>query len=107
MRSVALASVVLLGGCHPGLADCEDAIKARLKAPATYKRVALQPGDFRYEVDFDADNAFGTPIRDHATCTLSSDGLASIELRSDQERADKELNEDLQRQRSEFGLPAL
>lgn len=79
----AIIVLLPLAGCRPGLATCENAIKAKLKAPATYQRVAQTPGEYRYEIDFDAANAFGTPMRDRATCTLTPEGAATVRLRSD------------------------
>lgn len=85
MRRVGIVLVlVILCGCSKGLSQCEDAIKAKLKAPATYKRVAAtdckQPG--RCEIDFDAANSYGTPLRDRADCFLTKSG-ASVFLKSE------------------------
>lgn len=56
------------------LALCDDAIKATLKAPSTYRRVAAPDVYYserrNYRVEYDADNAFGVPMRGKGFCTL-------------------------------------
>jgi hypothetical protein len=57
---------------------CEDAIKATLKAPSTYRRVEDRPdsfpiGDKMFHITYEAQNSFGVPIRSHGSCTINAD----------------------------------
>lgn len=60
------------------LALCEDAIKAQLKAPATYQRVefsgVLKPD---YRITYDAQNSFGVPLRGSGYCTVDAKGVSA------------------------------
>ncbi|RYD54650.1 MAG: hypothetical protein EOP60_07180 [Sphingomonadales bacterium] len=54
---------------------CDDAIKATLKAPSTYKR--LKSGERRTEtmsrrIDYEAVNSFNAPIRGSGECVFNS-----------------------------------
>lgn len=89
VRSSALALCALaLPGCSEALDACEDVIKAELRSPATYERVESNVYRFEQEeppyisvtVRYDAANAYGTPIRSLAVCTIPiKDGQADIE----------------------------
>lgn len=48
---------------------CDEAIKNQLKAPATYNRIN-SPGYYStiYDITYDAQNAFGVPLRSHGWC---------------------------------------
>lgn len=47
---------------------CESAVKAFLRSPSTYKRInSTGLSDYAF-VEYDAANAYGTPIRGVATC---------------------------------------
>ena len=71
---------MLLAGCDalqdPAVKDCEASIVAGLRAPSTYKRITasssamtdLAPQQLWVSVEYDAANAYGTPIRDRRTC---------------------------------------
>ena len=77
---VAAVLFTLVGGTiylavreDPNLSTCEDAIRAKLKAPATYKRVKFDGvggADGIYDIEYDANNSFNTPLRGHGTCLL-------------------------------------
>jgi hypothetical protein len=60
------------------MALCDEAIKATLKAPSTYRRIE-GPGTFRvasgssYMVEYDAANGFGVPIRGKGACKVNAD----------------------------------
>lgn len=60
--------------------SCGDAIKRTLKAPATYKLVSAKgigPKPYSYlEIEYDADNSFGVPLRAKGNCLISSPGHA-------------------------------
>lgn len=72
MRTVCLIALLLLVECSPDLKRCDEAIHNKLKAPSTYKRVAQNGMEgLSYEIDFDAENSFGTPLRDKAHCYLT------------------------------------
>lgn len=93
MRIVIL-SLMLLAGCdvlqYKGLAQCEAAIKDQLRSPSTYKRIdvrdqlVVERGQGlkvrRFEIDYDADNAFGAPIRADAVCEFEAKSGDFIEV---------------------------
>lgn len=60
------------------LGKCDDAIKATLKAPSTYKRAdySLYSEGYpvNYTISYDAQNSYGVPLRDSGRCTLHQDG---------------------------------
>jgi hypothetical protein len=68
-------------GCAPApeeraAAACEIFIKDQLKAPATYRRISSslsrgEDGIYVVFVTYDAQNAFGVPLRSHQTCRFS------------------------------------
>jgi hypothetical protein len=58
----------------PGLLQCDQAIMATLKAPATYKRVSALGSDTPWIIEYDAENSFGVPLRGKGICRVSSDG---------------------------------
>lgn len=69
----------------PAITDCEDRIKRDLRSPSTYKRIKADTTDMRDErqiwvsVEYDAANAYGTPIRDSRICKYPSrNGSADV-----------------------------
>ncbi len=66
MRQVlALCSVLALAACTPPREKaCDDAIKATLKTPASYKRVSTGAN----EIVYDAVNEYNAPIRQRGLC---------------------------------------
>ncbi|MEQ1499005.1 MAG: hypothetical protein ABL914_10125, partial [Novosphingobium sp.] len=55
------------------LDTCEDALKATLKAPSTYKRIKSSGSnapDGYFIIDYDASNPMGVPMRGHGMCFL-------------------------------------
>jgi hypothetical protein len=58
---------------------CDEAIKATLKAPATYQRImddqlsSFASGDSSFRITYDAQNGFGVPIRSRGFCTVNAD----------------------------------
>lgn len=58
----------------PRLRFCQYAILETLKAPATYKRVqAITTDSEELLIQFDAANAYGTPIRGYASCRFGAE----------------------------------
>ena len=55
------------------LSPCDDAIKAQLIAPATYERIASSGIGNMHSITYDADNAFGVPIRASGNCWIEGD----------------------------------
>lgn len=55
---------------------CDAAIMAKLKAPATYRRINAPDGysasNFTYRITYDAENSFGVPLRSAGYCTVNS-----------------------------------
>lgn len=64
-----LAIMILPGRMH--LSECEDAIKAQLKAPSTYERVDYQQAGPLLMIQYDAQNSFGVPLRGSGVCNTS------------------------------------
>ncbi len=58
------------------MALCDEAIKATLKAPSTYRRIE-GPGTYRvangsrYMIEYDAANGFGVPVRGRGNCKVN------------------------------------
>lgn len=68
------------------LRACDSAIKAELKAPATYNRVSplfleVLSGQSVDMIEYDAANSFGTPIRGKGYCVANeaNDGATWLE----------------------------
>jgi hypothetical protein len=53
---------------------CDAAIQRTLKAPSTYRRVTATGDEGSYWIEYDADNAFGVPIRGMGSCGISQGG---------------------------------
>ncbi|HEX8573999.1 MAG TPA: hypothetical protein VF759_14740, partial [Allosphingosinicella sp.] len=82
MRLTSAVLPIILCGCNPvqsqAVQACEVFIKERLRSPSTYKRIsgdALGPAfenDGRrvkmVTIEYDAANAYGTPIRGSQQC---------------------------------------
>ena len=78
----AIASFALVGGAlayvhREPVVACEDLIKARILSPGSYERVSVNrpyapSGTVEVEITFDAENAFGTPLREEWSCTYHS-----------------------------------
>lgn len=60
---------------------CDRAIQKKLIAPVTYHRVrgekVMDIGLGQYQVTFDAENAFGAPVRRNTDCSVH-DGYGSV-----------------------------
>lgn len=54
--------------------ECEDAIKRTLKAPSTYRLISSSSGP-PYDVEYDASNSYGVPLRSTGICTTDADGI--------------------------------
>jgi len=63
----------------PEVKDCEDRLINSLKAPSTYKRISLAnelityegPTVRRVDIQYDAQNSYGVPLRQVRTCRYS------------------------------------
>lgn len=79
MRLIVVGALLLAGcGGPKGLAECESAIKENLRSPSTYKRVSVGDevvldGERTFEIEYDAANAYGTPIREDAACDFDAE----------------------------------
>lgn len=51
---------------------CDIAIKSTLKAPSTYKSISYKNIAGYYDVEYDAENSFGVPIRGRGLCTIEN-----------------------------------
>lgn len=80
MKVLLPIALITLSGCStfdpPEVAACEKYLVAKLKAPSTYKRINAssvgvpyaKPTEWDVDIEYDAANAFNTPIRDHQLC---------------------------------------
>lgn len=82
MRALILVLGMLIAGCSqvpvdgPGIKECEDYVIAKLRSPTTYKRIKASgigipydaPKYYSVTVEYDAANAYGTPIRETQFC---------------------------------------
>jgi hypothetical protein len=78
------ALTVVLSGCsmaggQPEVTACEEFIKSALRSPSTFKSVSSKSSDSKSGdgkgvreifIEYDAANAFGTPIRGSQICTF-------------------------------------
>jgi hypothetical protein len=71
MRGPALAALALAGCSDTKLTKCDDAIKATLKAPASYKRVSVSGSEGSYNITYDAVNSYNAPLRTSGRCFVS------------------------------------
>lgn len=67
------------------LRACEDVLKDKLKAPATYHRVDyLSSSDGRsVSITYDAENSFGAPIRGVYFCSLDANFRVTTDVAPD------------------------
>lgn len=79
MRLWPLAGLLLLSACDsPTLKKCEAVIKATLKAPSSYTRIAVdehvdeQAQTGFTTIDYDAVNLFNVPLRGHGECYVTN-----------------------------------
>jgi hypothetical protein len=68
---IAVAFVVWTLLPSPNARLCDEAIKETLKAPSTYRRITFSHVVERsYNVQYDASNSFGVPLRGHGSCEI-------------------------------------
>lgn len=77
---VALSAPSLISAVMPeprdvGLEACEREIQSTLRAPSTYRRVSATSGP-NYHISYDAENAFGVPMRGSGFCEHSGGSYA-------------------------------
>lgn len=98
---IVVALVALIGGCtalmtanqqpydanneYEAIAQCEDAVKNRLKSPSTaeFDLTATGSGTWIVTGTVDAENSFGAMTRSNVQCTVIVEG-DSIRVRVDQ-----------------------
>lgn len=82
-----LVAVAVLTGCNPAkdvaVEACESFAKSRLRSPSTYKQISVDYSGVTFEsdgrkvkmvnVEYDAANAYGTPIRGEQMCLFEVD----------------------------------
>jgi len=87
---VILVLFLLIAGCAeytpPEVRACEDYLMAKLKAPATYKRVgfssAATDGIQHVSIEYDAANSYGVPLRETQLCAFPiKDGQPDVAYR--------------------------
>lgn len=57
---------------------CDDAIKATLKAPSSYKRISKVGG----KIEYDAVNSFNAPLRGRGVCLYDAEKGTALWLES-------------------------
>lgn len=72
MRWIVGLALIALSGCgdDPEINYCDAAIKATLKAPASYKRVGVSKNGYKWRIDYDAVNSYNAPIRGSGQCSV-------------------------------------
>lgn len=76
------AAIYWFSPAQRALRTCEFFLKAQLKAPSTYTRTTFS--DFTQSdppglsIEYEAENAFGVPIRGSGSCTLNADLDAAV-----------------------------
>jgi hypothetical protein len=90
VKKLAILFVLILSGCqqNAAISACETFIKERLRAPSTYKKISDDGVSSAFEFDgktikmvtieYDAANAYGTPIRESQQCTFEVDKSGSF-----------------------------
>lgn len=77
MKRVVVLMLFALAGCEDAtLSACDEAVKAQLKAPSTYKRLsadgfASDAKTAMWTITYDANNAFNVPLRGKGQCLIS------------------------------------
>lgn len=61
---------------------CEERIKAEIRSPSSYQRIKVD-GSGVFDIEFDAANSFGTPIRGSASCVAQYGEVKVFFLRPD------------------------
>lgn len=84
MRILALTAVLLVAGCSQDSLSakmCEGIAKRLLRSPSTYDRTKMIDSGSTVFIEFDAANAYGTPVRNTVSCEFSNPSSAkSIEI---------------------------
>ncbi|MFA7595899.1 MAG: hypothetical protein WCY92_06045 [Novosphingobium sp.] len=84
---LSILSLVVVAGCNSAqnaaVGACEAFIKERLRSPSTYKQIGVDYSGVSFKsegrdvrmvtVEYDAANAFGTPIRGNQQCVFEVD----------------------------------
>ena len=87
MRGLILFPILFLVGCDgpssEAIAACEVFVKERLRSPSTYERISADFSGVAFEsegksvklvqLEYDAANAYGTPIRNSQNCSFEVD----------------------------------
>lgn len=114
LATAGLTAALCLTGCTPApVAACENALKDKLKAPSTYKRVdytffrndGAKPPEASVSIDYDADNSYGAPLRDHEYCTYALDRSGDIDwaaTKRKQDAAEAEVNAQVEKDLKEL-----
>jgi hypothetical protein len=98
MRKILAAGIVgLIGACSPSseaINVCEGELMKTLRSPSTYQRVeavASAPWEdskfWKVSISYDADNAFGTPVRGSYFCAFKAMPDGALPSRSAMEAA--------------------
>lgn len=70
---------------------CEAYIKSKLRAPSSYKQIAVQQTERSVAIEYDAVNTFNAPLREQEKCffpedAFEPDGLDADALQTDASR---------------------
>lgn len=85
-RAAIILTLLVVGGCSQpkaaepiAITQCRDYLLKKLKAPSTYKQIQadqikMDDGKWSIIIQYDAANAYGTPIRDNQVCRYPDRG---------------------------------
>ncbi|MFZ5666928.1 MAG: hypothetical protein ACOY7L_17080 [Pseudomonadota bacterium] len=102
MLSIAITSA--LGGCSAltegdEVRVCEAALAKTLRSPSTYSQVSASilpygnnPRFWSVSIEYDVDNAFGTPVRGHYQCMFKANPDGSVPAKVEMEIAATDAN---------------
>lgn len=91
MRLVIALAALATSGCSflekQEIANCEALIERNLKAPSTYKRMraertlmtTLTPREIWVSIEYDAQNAYGVPLRGNELCKYPADKNGNVD----------------------------
>ena len=77
---MAIVAALGLAGCDRVPATCHEAIQDTLKAPSTYKLISSKRAGNMYQIEYDAENSFGVPLRGQGYCMVEGDNATWAEI---------------------------
>lgn len=105
-QAAELAKAEQLAANDPAVRICEAVAKARLKSPASYRRIDARIEGEMVRISYDAVNSYNAPLRGYHTCSFEADDSGQINFAQsgDADEASenmKKLTADIQTARSD------